>query len=329
VIRALEKIVGADHISYTEFLPSGEVSVVKSTPMDEAESRFFPAFQAHIHENPLAVPFFQGRLATARRISDVQPFTAYRRTGIYNEFYRPLDSDFQMACNVPARGGGSAGLAINRKRRDFSDEELFLFNLLMPHARQAHDICRSLAAASGVASAMSEALDSELYGVVCFADGYRAHLVSRHAEDLAWNLFQCRPLAGSVLPDRLLHCILRLRGSDGELPAPRRPLTFRLADGATVRLKLATDPEGINHCLLFERERLVSGPEQLASLGLTRRENEVVFWALRQKTNWEIGRILGISGRTAAKHIENIFAKLAVTSRAELQTKVRESCDIG
>ena len=329
VIRTLETVVSADHISYTEFLASGEVRVVKSTPFDH-ELRYLPLFQAHIHENPLAVPFFQGSLASARRVTDAQPLSEYRNTTIFNEFYQPLDSEFQMACNVRARapGGGIAGLAVNRRRRDFSDEELFLFDLLMPHARRAHDLCHALDAALGTASALGEAVGGDQYGVVCFTEGYRVRLVNRLAEELSSALFHCRPRAGLVLPDRLLHCVLQLKGEAGELPGPPLPKILHLDDGAAVRLQLAPDPAGANHCLLFERQRLAARPEQLVPLGLTRRETEVAFWTLRRKTNWEIGRILGVSDRTVAKHLENLFAKLGVASRAELHARVRETCGV-
>lgn len=49
---------------------------------------------------------------------------------------------------------------------------------------------------------------------------------------------------------------------------------------------------------------------------LTRRENEVLLWLAEGKTNAEIAVILGISPRTVAKHLENLFSKLGFENRA-------------
>ena len=52
------------------------------------------------------------------------------------------------------------------------------------------------------------------------------------------------------------------------------------------------------------------------SLGLTSREAEILMWISRGKTNKEIGIILGGSPRTVNKHLEHIFEKLGVVTRA-------------
>jgi CheY-like chemotaxis protein/DNA-binding CsgD family transcriptional regulator len=52
------------------------------------------------------------------------------------------------------------------------------------------------------------------------------------------------------------------------------------------------------------------------SLGLTFREAEILMWISRGKTNKEVGVILGSSPRTINKHLEHIFEKLGVVTRA-------------
>lgn len=53
-----------------------------------------------------------------------------------------------------------------------------------------------------------------------------------------------------------------------------------------------------------------------ASLGLTFREAEILMWISRGKTNKEVGLILDTSPRTVNKHLEHIFEKLGVVTRA-------------
>jgi DNA-binding CsgD family transcriptional regulator len=50
-------------------------------------------------------------------------------------------------------------------------------------------------------------------------------------------------------------------------------------------------------------------------LGLTRRQAEVLSWIAQGKSNAATAVLPGISERTVAKHLENIFTKLGVESR--------------
>jgi len=54
----------------------------------------------------------------------------------------------------------------------------------------------------------------------------------------------------------------------------------------------------------------------LAQTGLTRREAEVLLWVSYGKTNRTVSEILGISPRTVNKHLEQVFKKLGVETRA-------------
>lgn len=53
----------------------------------------------------------------------------------------------------------------------------------------------------------------------------------------------------------------------------------------------------------------------MQSFSLTQRESEVLYWAIKGKTNRDIGDILGTSPRTVNKHMEHVFAKLGVETR--------------
>jgi len=55
--------------------------------------------------------------------------------------------------------------------------------------------------------------------------------------------------------------------------------------------------------------------EAFASLKLTPREGEVLFWISQGKSNHDIGVILGAKTATVRKHVEHIFAKLNVENR--------------
>ena len=54
----------------------------------------------------------------------------------------------------------------------------------------------------------------------------------------------------------------------------------------------------------------------LSHYQLTPREMDVLAWIARGKTNRDIAEILGMSPRTVNKHLEHIFVKLGVETRA-------------
>ncbi|HEY4272999.1 MAG TPA: helix-turn-helix transcriptional regulator [Candidatus Udaeobacter sp.] len=55
--------------------------------------------------------------------------------------------------------------------------------------------------------------------------------------------------------------------------------------------------------------------QAFASLNLTPREGEVLFWVSQGKSNHDIGVILGAKTGTICKHVEHIFSKLNVENR--------------
>ena len=57
------------------------------------------------------------------------------------------------------------------------------------------------------------------------------------------------------------------------------------------------------------------------NFGLTKRETQILEWLQKGKTNWEIGRILGLSHNTVKNHVQNIIAKLGANNRTQAVTK--------
>jgi DNA-binding CsgD family transcriptional regulator len=68
--------------------------------------------------------------------------------------------------------------------------------------------------------------------------------------------------------------------------------------------------------VMLEEERTNLEPEDIARLGLSLREAEILVWLTLGKTDAEIGTILGISSRTVSHTLERVYRKLGVSSRA-------------
>ena len=83
---------------------------------------------------------------------------------------------------------------------------------------------------------------------------------------------------------------------------------------------------GLGESMLVLRAVAESTTQQrLRDAALTPREAEVLAWLAKGKTNRDIADILGMSPRTVNKHLEHIFEKLGVETRAAAAAIVSSS----
>jgi DNA-binding NarL/FixJ family response regulator len=100
-------------------------------------------------------------------------------------------------------------------------------------------------------------------------------------------------------------------------PRPHRP---RLeADGAAAALRGEAragrlDADAVRGVLVAAGHR--AGARREGPVGLTPREVEVLALVARGLANKEIARRLGVTPKTVSNHVEHIYAKIAVSSRA-------------
>jgi len=102
------------------------------------------AFDRHFHEHPL-VRFhaYQGGERT-QRISDSVPFADFRESALYNEYYRRVRIDHAIALPIYVRDGLLVSFVLNRARRDFTDRERALLDLLRPHLAELYQKANAL-----------------------------------------------------------------------------------------------------------------------------------------------------------------------------------------
>ena len=89
------------------------------------------------------------------------------------------------------------------------------------------------------------------------------------------------------------------------------------ADGRVLTVRHA-GAVGLGERMLLLRLQAASDvpPTRLSTASLTPRETEVLSWVAKGKTNRDVGEILGMSPRTVNKHLEHVFEKLGVETRA-------------
>lgn len=91
------------------------------------------AFDRHFHEHPLVrYHAYQGGRGT-QRISDSLPIEQFRRSALYNDYYRRIRIDHAMALPIYVRDRVLVSFVLNRTRRNFTDRERALLDVLRPH----------------------------------------------------------------------------------------------------------------------------------------------------------------------------------------------------
>ncbi|MEO0031465.1 MAG: hypothetical protein RIS94_1223 [Pseudomonadota bacterium] len=158
------------------------------------------------------------------------------------------------------------------------------------------------------------------------------------ATDSAGQLLWCTPLAERAIA-RAVPGWTRAAGALPEVLTPLldRLLARREARGASVRLE--TSESVLEFALIAqyrENEVLIrltaidpvgDAVRLQARHGLTEREAEVLLWISYGKSNADISEVLSISPRTVQKHLERIFEKLGVETRAAAAAMAIRSSD--
>jgi DNA-binding CsgD family transcriptional regulator len=314
-LEVLRSIVPCDVAAYAQINTAEWHDTYQVEPRAYPMSRdFVAAYQRHLAQHPF-VTYYLGRADDpVLKLSDFLTRRQFHRLGLYQEAYRLADVEHQIGFRLRMTPPVLAGYALSRRRADFSERERLLLELVRPHVVQAYGNAGALSehrrqlevAARGVATVDRELvlLDARLRPMV-WTDRGRAWLDE-------W--FGPVGRGRNRLPEALVRW---LRSRDvptprGETPAVRAPLVLD-RDGRRLAVRAVSDPG--SSALLLHIHRTAVTPADLASLGLTRRECEVLALVAEGKTNPEIAAILAMRPRTVAKHAERIYRKLGVETR--------------
>src|SRR2546423_5002612 len=114
-------------------LPGGTLS---------AEDR--AAFDRYFTQHPLVRYHGYEGGGSTQRISDSIPFERFRRSALYNDYYRRIRIDHAMALPIYVRDGLLVSFVLNRTRRDFTDRERALLDLVRPDLQRLYRRTRML-----------------------------------------------------------------------------------------------------------------------------------------------------------------------------------------
>ena len=206
-------------------------------------------------------------------------------------------------------------LIISRKHQNFTERDRAALNLIRPHLQQAYE--RLVAFHQVHYYLTQQRLATDLVGLIALSGDGKVQWISQKAEQILGRYFPPSPTP-LMLPDILQqwmgrHLATLLQTEETyQLVQP-----FKLQLGKQrLSIFLSYFPKLEQLYLSLEESTQESiSVDSLQLLGLTKREAEVLFWIAKDRSLVELGDLLGMSDRTAKKHLEHIYEKFGVQTR--------------
>jgi DNA-binding CsgD family transcriptional regulator len=296
-VSAIRGLVPCDLATYNEMNHGGRRAVALSDPPDALFAEAESVLARYLDVHPLVQHFARTGDTGTRLLSDFVTRRRLRHTGLYQELFRPIEGEYLIAVNVSAPPSVLVGLGLFRSSPDFSERDRALLDLVRPLAASAYE---AVVARSALATLEAAA-----------GDDRRSVVLVGRAGGVLYESPRARERLASYFA-----------GGNGGLPGPverwlvvaDRPLVAE-RDGRRLVVR-ALPGAGGQRSLVLEEQLLAVTADALAVLPLTRRERQVLALAATGMTNAQIGGELLISPRTVKKHLEGIYGKLGVGTRA-------------
>ena len=181
-VTAVARVLPTDLVTYNEvdllrrtdriFISPGDTRLAPDSPE-------YSAFIRHIDEHPLIAHNARKVDPVPRKISDFLSARHFRSLGLYSEFFRDFDVNYQMAIVMRHGGKQIIGIAANRALSDFTERERTCLALLRSHLMQTYrhglvteqmraEPCVAREAAAARAAALGHLLTQREAEVLCW-----------------------------------------------------------------------------------------------------------------------------------------------------------------
>jgi DNA-binding CsgD family transcriptional regulator/GAF domain-containing protein len=303
VLEILNRMVPSGWASYNEVSPEPGETFVMAIP--EIPEHLVSTFSKLAHENPLLIRIRRTGDGRPYRFSDVIDQQAFHGLALYQEVYRPLGVEHQIAFTLPARSPLVLGIALSRGHEDFSDREVQLLALARPHLMQAYRNAELSSARAAMLTALEAGLDTLGRHVVVLD----AHGQVEFATDGARRLLGDPDAMRSGLPEEVRVWVSERRGPR----APAEPLVLQAARGSVLVHLLPSHRSDRREVLLLEDGTGELSVAALRGLGLTARQADTLGWVAIGHSPSQAAAEMGIAPRTVDKHLQHVYAKLGAT----------------
>jgi DNA-binding CsgD family transcriptional regulator len=303
---------------------TGQVSHIFLPNFPGFAPEVYRMIQQHLGEHPLVQRLPQV-IHGVYQISDfLSRQELHRLEGLYQQFLRQLGMEEEITFFLPNATADSwhpfsqinanlVGVSLHRTQR-FTERDRLILNLLRPHLSQAHDNAQQFQRLQRDLSQLQQTFN-QLDLVILNAKGQVLRITP---QAIAWLETYFSPPTGLLqLSEHLWawvkHQVMVTQNPD----QPKACLPLRIQqNGKQLVIRLVVDPIAEHYLLLLE-EQTLSLLQSLNLLGLSQRETEVLFWVIQGQENKAIATQLNVGQSTVRKHLESVYHKLGVQSRAE------------
>ncbi|HEX5618791.1 MAG TPA: LuxR C-terminal-related transcriptional regulator [Solirubrobacteraceae bacterium] len=307
VIEHLRRLVRADWASYCELdrRQRRDIALVESPVPDVNDDEDDGTFWRIVELHPLCQAQRRGRF-DALKLSDFHTRRELHRLEIYADWFRPVGIECELEVGIPSPLDHTKTFLFDNERRDFTERDRALLNLLQPHFTQLYRAAAVRRLADTARAVIED--DGEERGIVVLAKTGAIEMASPLARRLLGAYF---PRASGARLPRAVASWLRRQPLD-------RPPTSLSVDGPCGTLTIDLDRRGGLRFLLLQE--LAAGGTGPAALSV--REREVLALVRDGLRNAEIAEALWVSPATVRKHLENIYEKLDVHTRTAAVARV-------
>lgn len=327
IVRLVRKLIPANSAAFNSFdFRTGQASLAHDHGPEG--DKYFPALQDRIQEHPMIVARLTGQWRDGSvALSDCMSQAKFHRHPLYDEFFRPLGIERQLGLIVEDKEYGFTAACLQRDGKDFSTRDQTVLTFLQPHIIQAFKNASDMTALRMESGGLKGLVNLTDAGAAWLSNSGKIEWMSSKAE-LWLNEYFGEHKQGAQrtrLPGRLAEWVKmqRMAQESNSSLGWRAEWTITRERG-DLNVRWICEQPGHGYLILSERRRN-SSPERLRALGLTSREAEALYWIAEGKSNAEIGVLMGISVRTVAKHLEQMFPKLGVESRLQAAMLANET----
>jgi DNA-binding CsgD family transcriptional regulator len=299
-----------------------EIDLVKRSvrwimsPRDPSLPNLAEVLAAHVHDDPFILYRKRTGVLGAIRLSDLTTARAFRNTGLYREFYRPLHLHYSMACALRLSRRELVAIGLYRTGSDFSECDRVCLDLLRPHLAHLQRRSEVMARTRRDLALVTRGVEAWGQAFVLVGREGRMRHASQRAQQWLAHYFGRGPR-----PDFLPEPLLRWMRDTMDGPAPARLVVERNTRRLTVRL-VSQPPD---RALLLDETVTRLEPAILARLGLSPREAEILASTAAGATNPAIAALLHLSPRTVQTHLERVYRKLGVQTRTAAAARALET----
>jgi DNA-binding CsgD family transcriptional regulator len=288
LLDLLRELVGCDYVNYCELDRPGErVLLYDGCARAREIDALQPADTEQIfwrlrHQHPVCVHQESTLDFSARKLSDFVTRRQLHGLEIYDEFFRPYETEYELEVGLPAPPSHTKVFLLSRQSCDFTERERLLLEQLRPHLACMYAAARNRRVLAALATSREPADELVVlggHGTVEFAGSSAGELMRRYFGPTPEGRLP------EVVGDWLLHASVRpLTASRGD-----KRLTVRRVE-----------------------DRLILREEAAC---LTAREVEVLELVAEGQTNAEIAATLWLSPGTVRIHLQHVYEKLEVPNR--------------